>query len=57
MSELDIKVLVNHALPGGDVTAGYIRQQEDHLRRCQEAITARFLERVTAVDKAVAKAA
>jgi integrase len=41
---LDLKVLLNHALPGtGDVTEGYIRPSEEHLRGSAEAIGA-FLE-------------
>lgn len=43
---LDIKVLLNHRLPGGDVTAGYIRQQEKHLRECQERIAAHLISQL-----------
>jgi hypothetical protein len=36
---LDIKVLLNHALPApDDVTQGYIRPSIEHLRGCVEAI-------------------
>jgi len=38
---LDLKVLMNHALPStGDVTAGYIRPSIEHLRGCVEEIAA-----------------
>jgi len=41
---LDLKVLLNHALPGsGDVTEGYIRPSVEHLRGCAERV-AGFLE-------------
>ncbi|MEZ5980557.1 MAG: tyrosine-type recombinase/integrase [Planctomycetota bacterium] len=44
VSPLDLKVLLNHALPAADdVTAGYIRPSEGHLRESVERI-ARFLE-------------
>jgi integrase len=36
---LDLKVLVNHALSGGDVTEGYIRPSIEHLRVCVEQIS------------------
>lgn len=40
---LDLKVLMNHALPAADdVTMGYIRPSVEHLRECVEAV-ARFL--------------
>lgn len=41
---LDLKVLMNHALPGeDDVTMGYIRPSIEHLRGCVEEV-AGFLE-------------
>lgn len=36
--ELNIKTLANHALPGGDVTDGYIRPDVEHLRACVEKV-------------------
>lgn len=39
---MDLKVLMNHALSGGDVTEGYIRPSVEHLREAAEQI-ARFL--------------
>jgi integrase len=36
---LDLKVLMNHALPSGDdVTLGYVRPSLEHLRGCVEAV-------------------
>ena len=36
---LDLKVLMNHALPAADdVTQGYIRPSIEHLRGCVEQI-------------------
>ncbi len=35
---LDLKVLLNHRPPGGDVTEGYVRQDIDHLRHEIERI-------------------
>ena len=44
---LDLKVLMNHALPAADdVTEGYIRPSVDHLRGAVEAIAAFLLERM-----------
>ncbi len=40
-------MLVNHKLPEtGDVTGGYIRQSLEHLRACQERVTAFLLGRI-----------
>jgi integrase len=39
---LDLKVLMNHTLPAGDVTEGYIRPSVEHLRESAERI-AEFL--------------
>ena len=39
ISMLDMKVLMNHRYGSGDVTAGYIRQNVEHLRSCQESVT------------------
>ena len=45
---LDLKVLMNHALPStGDVTCGYIRPSIGHLRCCVEEIAAFLAERMT----------
>ncbi len=38
LRELDMKTLANHALPGGDVTQGYIRPDLEHLRGCVEKV-------------------
>ena len=46
LSPYDIDVLTNHRPPKGTVTAGYIRQNIDHLHICQEKVTAHLLERV-----------
>lgn len=35
----DIKLLVNHALPKNDVTAGYLTEASDHLHECQQRVT------------------
>jgi integrase len=41
--ELNIKTLANHALPGGDVTDGYIRPDVEHLRACVEKVASFLL--------------
>ena len=46
LSPYDIDVLTNHRPPKGTVTAGYIRQDIDHLHQCQEMVTTHLLERV-----------
>ena len=46
LHDFDIKVLVNHRLPGGDVTAGYVRQNSDHLRQCQERVAKHLSEKL-----------
>ena len=46
LSSYDIDVLTNHRPPKGTVTAGYIRQNTDHLHKCQKKVTAHLLERV-----------
>ncbi len=48
---LSLKILMNHTLPETDVTEGYMRPSLEHLRRCQEKITAFLLDKagVTAV--------
>ena len=43
---MDIKVLMNHSLPGGDVTEGYIRPSIEHLRGCVERVAEFFMERI-----------
>lgn len=40
---MDLKILMNHRLPSGDVTEGYIRPSEEHLRTAVDAI-AGFLD-------------
>ena len=39
LSIYDIEVLTNHRPAKSSVTAGYVRQDVEHLRRCQQAIT------------------
>jgi integrase len=46
LSPYDIDVLTNHRPPKGTVTAGYIRQNIDHLHECQEKVSRHLLERV-----------
>lgn len=43
LRELNIKTLANHALPGGDVTEGYIRPDVEHLRACVEKVASFLL--------------
>ena len=45
---LELKVLLNHATPSGDVTAGYIKPSVEHLRTCTERIAAFLAERTGA---------
>jgi len=42
---MDLKVLMNHALPSGDVTSGYIRPSVEHLRESAEQVAAFLLAR------------
>ncbi len=42
---IEIKILMNHVLPEGDVTEGYIRPSDEHLRKSQELVTAFLLQR------------
>ncbi|MEQ8769234.1 MAG: integrase family protein [Phycisphaerales bacterium] len=42
----ETKILLNHALPNGDVTEGYQRPSAEHLRGCVDAVAAFLLERV-----------
>jgi integrase len=42
ISQLTIKALVNHALPSGDVTAGYVRPSTERLRRAAEQVSQRL---------------
>jgi integrase len=42
---MDLKVLLNHSLPGGDVTEGYIRPSIEHLRGCAERVAEFLLAR------------
>ncbi len=46
LSPYDIDVLTNHRPPKGTVTAGYIRQNVDHLQTCQEKVTSHLLNSV-----------
>lgn len=46
LSPYDIDVLTNHRPPKGTVTAGYIRQNVDHLQKCQEKVNSHLLESV-----------
>jgi integrase len=39
LSQYDIKMLVNHSLPKGDVTAGYIGAHTESLRASQQRVT------------------
>lgn len=42
ISPYAIKLLVNHALPGGDVTAGYVQHETERLREPMQQITDRL---------------
>lgn len=46
IAPFDIKILMNHALPQGDVTEGYIRPAIEHLRTQQERISAFLLDKL-----------
>jgi hypothetical protein len=46
LSPYDIDVLINHRPPKGTVTAGYIRQNVDHLQKCQEKVSSHLLKSV-----------
>jgi hypothetical protein len=46
----ETKLLLNHALPTGDVTWGYQRPSMEHLRACAERIAEFLVERVGGVD-------
>ncbi len=48
VDQLSLKVLMNHSLPGGDVTEGYIRPQDARLRDAAERIAALLVERMKA---------
>ena len=39
LSPYDIKMLANHSLPKGDVTAGYIGAHTESLRASQQRVT------------------
>lgn len=45
VSPLDLKALLNHALPAGDVTEGYLRPSVEHLLGEVERVAAFLLER------------
>lgn len=49
LRELDLKVLMNHAAPKGDVTRGYVHVGEDHLRMCIERVVGFLLEKAGVV--------
>lgn len=57
LRELDIKTLANHALPGGDVTQGYIRPDVEHLRACVEKVATYLLGKAGQHDYAANVAA
>ena len=42
---MDLKILMNHTVPAGDVTEGYIRPSVEHLRESAERIAAFLMER------------
>ena len=46
LSPFDIDTLTAHRPPTGSVTAGYIRQDLEHLRDCQEQVTTCLLRRL-----------
>ena len=43
---MDLKVLMNHSLPTGNVTEGYIRPSVEHLRDAAERVAEFLLERM-----------
>jgi integrase len=45
LRELDLKILMNHAQPLGNVTHGYVRASVGHLRACVETVAAFLLEK------------
>ena len=47
---MDLKVLMNHTLPAGDVTEGYIRPSVEHLRESAERIAEFLIERARRAD-------
>lgn len=53
LARQEIKLLVNHTLPdsGEDVTDGYIRNSEEHLRGCIERVAAFLSARLWPKDK------
>ncbi len=56
VSPYAIKLLVNHALPRGDVTGGYMTLDVERLRPVMEAITARLRAPLEVADNVVALA-
>jgi integrase len=46
VSRFDIKILMNHALPVGDVTEDYMRPTMEHLAKQQERISRFLLEKL-----------
>jgi hypothetical protein len=49
---LTIKACVNHALPTGDETDGYIRPDVEHLRDAVERVAAFLLGKAQAAEEA-----
>ena len=43
---LDLKILMNHKLPKGDVSEGYQNPSTEHLRACAERIAAFMPEKM-----------
>ena len=38
LRELDLKILMNHAAPKGDITRRYVHVGDEHLRECAERV-------------------
>jgi len=53
----ETKILLNHALPDGDVTEGYQRPSTEHLRGCVGAVAAFLLERAGQAAEGAGRAA
>lgn len=47
---LDLKVLMNHSLPAGDVTEGYIRPSVEHLRESTQRVADFLLGKIAPTD-------
>lgn len=48
VGHMETKLLMNHRLPGGDVTLGYMRPSVDHLRGCVERIAEFLMQKAEA---------